>query len=125
MAARDDVERSLLRQADQLESVVTNILGRVPWDEWSGEDRQSLVQALNPHGRSAFEQAKARNLARHLFRGDTPVFRSEDTEQETANDPSAERLRADLPGLLPLGSGRYLLGQLTARTQIPEPRPYR
>ena len=94
---RSIVERHLDEQAIVLSSVRMLIEDRVPLGEWPAEA-------------SSFEHMKARNLAKHLFRRDVPA---QNRLQIYGDRPElADRVRADLAGLVRLGAGRYLVAEL-------------
>ena len=123
---REAVEKRLGLQAAILSSTKHLIEGRIPLDQWPMDELASFYQALHPTRGNEFEFRKARNLARHLFRGhDTPSFPEGVSDLQA---DLAERLRADLPGLLRLGAGIYMTAlthgdELKADEPAATPRP--
>lgn len=103
--ARRQAEDRLALQAQSLRAVVALFHARVPLASWPRRELCVLAGALTSDGRNDFEDRKARDLERHLFRGETPVIAVE--RLPDAGDLE-ERLRADLPGLVRLGCGRGL-----------------
>lgn len=104
-ARRNRAEERLDLQARMLGSVITLIETRVPWNEWPRDERSVLAGALRCDDKNNFEDAKARNLAWHLFRGDAPDF---DVERVPELCDVEDRIRADLAGLVRLGSCRNI-----------------
>jgi hypothetical protein len=70
---------------------------------WPATARRAFLGALDPKSGTPPERQKARDLYRHLFR-DRPLSISFEGEGSAA----AERVRADLMGLVPLGAAVYL-----------------
>lgn len=103
---RRDLERFIVQENRILEECVDLINRRVPLSEWPPETRIAFLLALQP--RQEGETRKAFSMARHLridghFDGlDVPEAPSD------LQCRCAERIRADLPGLIRLGAGRYL-----------------
>lgn len=80
----------------------------IPFADWPEDSIALLWAALDCAGCGEREQAKARVLGRHLFRG-TPaeaVLPARPDIKVSRN--YAERIRADLAGLIPLGAGLRL-----------------
>lgn len=80
----------------------------LPFVDWPVESIALLWAALDCEGCGEREQAKARLLQRHLFRK-TPakvVLPARPKIEVSRN--CAERIRADLAGLVPLGAGLRL-----------------
>jgi len=120
--SREMVEQHLDDQAEMLSAIRTLIEDRVAFTEWSAWEQAALIAALRPpEGASEFEVIKARNLARHLFR--------DDIDQTVAFDPEcmrpdlADRVRADLSGLVKLGSGTYLKQDVAMLQAATDPAP--
>jgi len=105
----DKLNVSLERQAMRLDRIRSLLERRVHWNEWPDEDRDVLVLAVFPPRGNSFEFAKSRTLLRHLFRGNDPDFDIDSVGP--VSEVEADRVRADLPGLVPLGCGAYLLDQ--------------
>lgn len=94
---------AIVHETDILVRAVNLLNARTPLDKWPVEVRQSFLGALAPSVGLA-ESRKALVLKRHLFRGGPAVT----GDERLARTAAAERLRADLPGLVPLGAGCYL-----------------
>lgn len=111
---------ALREQGESLHRIVSLIEDRVDWEAWPEADRETFATALCPEGVTAFEVMKARSLARHLFRAEAP-----DLRHAAVPDPVglADRIRADLSGLVPLGAGRFLLEQFPPRPPSGLSRP--
>ncbi|NTF16969.1 hypothetical protein G6L37_00820 [Agrobacterium rubi] len=104
---REEVERHLDDQAEILSAVRVLIEEKIPFEEWAEIERDAFVMALQPSDdASAFEVMKAHNLYRHLFR--QPVEPILLTPSGFDRPDLADRIRADLAGLIRLGAGRYL-----------------
>jgi hypothetical protein len=115
-AMRNTVEEHLDEQAEILSSVRTLIEERVPFDEWDPVERNSLLLALAPTDGNSFETMKASALSRHLFRTDIEVS----SEAADGVRPDlAERIRADLAGLVRLGAGRHIASAVIEAASIP------
>lgn len=99
------VELRIAQQEAMLEKIVVNIEENLTWDDWPTPEQDVLLRALCPVQENHIEAAKARNLAWHLFRGSVPGFQE---PQSPVADDLAERVRADLTGLVRLGAGRTL-----------------
>lgn len=109
-------EIALEKQGESLHRIVSLIDGRIDWQDWLPEDRRVLASALFPESASSFEIMKSENLARHLFRGDVPDIRQMSVVDHVGE---ADRVRADLAGLVRLGAGRYLSAQIASEAEEP------
>lgn len=69
---RSWAEERIAFQAECLRAVVSLIERKVPLAAWPRQELSALVGALQCDGRNDFEDRKARDLERHLFRGDAP-----------------------------------------------------
>lgn len=105
-SARREAEKRLDIQARMLRSIATLIASRTAWSEWPKVELAVLVGALRADGQNSFEEAKARNLSWHLFRGEMPEF---DIKRISEFADAEDRVRADLSGLVELGAGRKIL----------------
>ncbi|WP_315922129.1 hypothetical protein [Mesorhizobium sp. SP-1A] len=103
LTTREQLETRLDAQAQFMAAIVYNIRNRLPWQEWSEHDRAVFIASLAPMGKNAREEQKARDLFRHIFR--MPVI--EISRDVLEHEDLADRLRADIIGLVRLGSGRY------------------
>jgi len=80
----------------------------IPFADWPEDSIALLWAALDGEGCAEREQAKARLLERHLFRN-TPAEAVLPAKQKIEVPRNwAERVRADLAGLVPLGAGLWL-----------------
>src|SRR5688572_24437123 len=86
-----------------LERCLELLDGKPPLDRWPLEARDAFLGALGQHDGTPPERQKARDLHRHLFRD-----RAFSPPTATKGSPAAERVRADLIALVPLGAGCYL-----------------
>lgn len=102
---RSRTEARIALQARVLRDIVSLIAAKVPWGSWPRLELSVLKGALTCDGRNTFEDAKARNLEWHLFRGKTPLLEAGRLPEMSDME---ERVRADLAGLVRLGSGRGL-----------------
>jgi hypothetical protein len=98
-------EERIALQAQCLRAVVSLIQNEVPLASWPRQELSVLAGALRSDGLNDFEDRKARNLERHLFRGESPAIHAERLPEMGDLE---ERVRADLPSLVRLGSGRRL-----------------
>lgn len=81
----------------------------VSFSDWPEESIALLWAALDGEGCGGREQAKTRMLERHLFRN-TPAEAVLPAKQKIEVPQNwAERVRADLAGLVPLGAGLWLV----------------
>ena len=120
--SREMVEQHLDEQAEMLSAIRNLIEDRVAFTEWSAWEQAALITALRPpEGASEFEAMKARNLARHLFRDD--IDQTVTFDPECVRPDLADRVRADLSGLVRLGSGRYLKQDVVALQEAADPAP--
>lgn len=107
---RAQIEAEIQRDTDGLLLVGDLLLRRVPWERWPPQAKADLHAAIHPQGDNPDEAAKARALAWHLFRGypepDWP--RDCPPSAEGPRIRTAERLRADLAGGVPLGAAIHL-----------------
>lgn len=109
------VEEHLDDQAEMLSSVRSLIEDKIPFAEWAASERAAFTAALQPpEEMSQFEKMKARNLARHLFRQD--IENRLPLAEEFDRFDLADRIRADLAGLVRLGSGRHLREEVLGMT---------
>ena len=85
--------------------VVTHLRDNDPLHAWSPNAQGGLARAMSDAGAQRIEADKARFLKRHLF-ADLPA-----PAIPGGNVPArwAERIRADLPGIVAFGSGCYLV----------------
>ncbi len=116
------VEEHLDEQAEILSSVRTLIEDKVAFAEWAVSERAAFITALQPPDEaSEFERMKAKNLARHLFREDltSPLQTMDGFDRFDL----ADRIRADLSGLVRLGAGRHLKDEMlgVASREMPSP----
>jgi hypothetical protein len=105
------VEEAIREESCALADIADRLRGRVPWAEWPVHMQEHLLAACFPSSGNQREHAKAAGLRWHLFRADPP-------QMAVANNQGrvAERIRADLIGLVPLGCGRP-----PAEGRLPEP----
>jgi hypothetical protein len=89
-----------------LEECLELLRRKVPLEAWPAEVRNAFLAALDAESGSPPERQKARDLRRHLFR-DRPLPMEPIIDRTTA----AERVRADLIALVPLGAGLHLAGR--------------
>ena len=110
------IEEAALTEAIRLEEAALTetiqlLAAATPWAEWPERLRRALRAALTYAGEGV-EAHKARWLHRHLFRDADPGW---PPLPPSALSPLecriAERLRADLPGQMPLGCGSRVLGK--------------
>lgn len=105
VAHRHAVEAMLLQEEKLLRDVVHLLAGGVRFSAWPAETLD-LLRAAVTEGDNAAEAAKARALARHLFRAHPHSLGTLlQCDLPPARRRLAERLRADLAGLAPLGAG--------------------
>ncbi len=103
---REDLESFIAHENKILEECVDLINRRIPLSEWPRETRIAFLLALQP--RQDGETRKAFSMARHL-RIDGRFDHYDVPETPSAlQRRCSERIRADLPGLIRLGAGRYL-----------------
>lgn len=102
---RTAVEAAIMAEDTVLEQCLDGIDARVPVSEWPQAARDAFLGAIAEDQRgNERERAKARDLRQHLFRGRPgPAPRP-----EFARLTTAERVRADLIGLVKPGAGTYL-----------------
>lgn len=102
---RAAIEAAIGAEDTVLEECLRLLNERVPLTDWPETSCQALLGALWDHGDGrSIEDQKARDLRWHLFRGrPSPAPRP-----EFARLTTAERVRADLMGLVKLGAGTYL-----------------
>lgn len=85
--------------------VITRLQGHDPLHAWSSHAQGGLALALSDAGAQRIEADKARFLKRHLFADlPAPAIPGGDVPARWA-----ERIRADLPGIVAFGSGCYLV----------------
>jgi hypothetical protein len=107
---RERVEDSILAAGDSLDACVKLISRRLSLASWPECHRENLLAAcFSAPSDDAIEFRKAANLRWHLFRGADQIIPA----NLPPNGPSSERIRADLVGLVKLGAGRYLVGELS------------
>ena len=117
---RETVEGDIGSASRCLALCVEMIRDRHPIADWPEDARMALLSACFGAPDGDIERRKAAALRWHLFRRSAfEAFRD-----VPADGHAAERLRADLPGLVGLGSGRFLLGDIE-RLTLPAmaPRP--
>lgn len=106
---RRTVDDSVRFAGEVLAACASHIREGRALSDWTPHQREALLAACfhHPHGEE-IERKKAENLTWHLFR------RSSLRPAQPVGDAGVvpERLHADLPGLVRLGSGRYLLRSL-------------
>ena len=86
-----------------LEECLELLRRKVPLEAWPAEVRNAFLAALDAKSGSPPERQKARDLRRHLFSD-----RRLPIAPEIDGSSAAERVRADLIGLVPLGAGLHL-----------------
>jgi hypothetical protein len=103
------VAHDLAEDGRCLGQIVDLISSRCPWQDWPEQSRADVLSACDARGLNPAERVKADALRWHLFR-------RHDVSQPGQEVPAAhrvvERVRSDLIGLVRLGSGRYLLGDI-------------
>lgn len=102
------VQFRLNEQARVMAAIVSNIRAQTDWGIWSSECKNVLIAALLPVDQNRQEEIKAETLKWHLFRANLPHL----DRPKIENEDLAERVRADVPGLVKLGAGRYLYRKL-------------
>ena len=107
------VDDSVRLAGDVLAACASHVREGREMARWAPHEREALLAACFSHPQGdGIERRKAENLAWHLFRrsGFQPV--------QPVGDGGflSERIRADLPGLVRLGAGRYLLRELDPPT---------
>lgn len=109
------VEEHLDEQAEMLSSIRSLIEDKIPFGRWAASEQAAFMAALQPpEEMSQFEEMKARNLARHLFRQD--IENRVPLPEEFDRFDLADRIRADLAGLVRLGAGRHLRDEILGVT---------
>jgi hypothetical protein len=109
------VEEHLDEQAEMLSSIRSLIEEKIPFAGWAASEQAAFTAALQPPEEvSQFEAMKARNLARHLFRQD--IENRLPLAEEFDRFDLADRIRADLAGLVRLGAGRHLKEEVLGMT---------
>ena len=110
---RADIERQILDDERALSSVARLVREGTPLSAWPGPSRLVLLLALAGEAGRGGEAWKASALRRHLFGPEYPVVLDalirnlpNGTDDELR---SADRVRADLIGLVALRAGRALL----------------
>lgn len=101
------LEKFIIQENEILQKCVGLLNRRIPLSDWPHEVRVAFLLAirLKGEGREAY---KAFSTARHLRIG------RQSPDYDVPENPSpvqrrcSERIRADLPGLVKLGSGSYL-----------------
>jgi hypothetical protein len=103
---RNDLETFIIHENKILEDCIDLINQRIPLADWPRDQRVAFLLAIQSgEGREGY---KAFSLARHLRIGrrfdgyDVPINPSPLQRRR------AERIRADLAGLIRLGAGGYL-----------------
>ncbi|MNU37252.1 hypothetical protein D3C71_259050 [compost metagenome] len=116
------VEEHLDEQAEMLSSIRSLIEDKIPFAGWAASEQAAFTAALQPpEEMSQFEEMKARNLARHLFRQD--IENRLPLSEEFDRFDLADRIRADLAGLVRLGAGRHLRDEILGVTSGHTTRP--
>lgn len=108
------VEQAIADEEQTLAEAVSLLRARVLWERWPTQAGRALALALVEPPASETSAFQARVLRRHLF-GPT-VWRSPfplPDHPTPIEIRRAERLRSDLPRLVRLRAGRYLIDQLT------------
>jgi hypothetical protein len=100
---RAEVERRLLDEEDVLERVASLLAQGISIRDWPGEQVAALRRAISEEGLRATEADKAFALRRHLFGSVVPDLPA--GSRNPLEGRRAERLRADLPKLVPLRAG--------------------
>lgn len=101
---RRAVEARIARETEILGAVLRLLDRGVRWADWPPELLDLVREALDA-GDDPVESAKARVLARHLFRSEPPGRPARIARHSAPKSALAERLRADLAGLVRLGAG--------------------
>jgi hypothetical protein len=105
-----DLTFEIMREERLLSEAAALLQGSAPLESWPQDVRDALAGAIAEGGENPIEDRKAAQLRHHLFL-DLPALSPSETQRETR---AADRLRADLVGLVRCGAGLYLteLGQL-------------
>jgi len=104
MSTLADVTAGLIEQRAILLEVMTLLSDATPLVAWSSRTRNALLTALSDEGLTSSEPWKVTALRRHLC-GTTALTlppRTGAAPISPAEHATAERLRADLPGLVRL-----------------------
>jgi hypothetical protein len=116
LAHRRAVEAAIAREGESLVRIVRLVEGCVQFGDWPTEALEVLRAALT-EGDNAVEAAKARTLARHLFRSDpNPLDALPQSELAPDQRRQAERVRGDLVGLIRLGAGLGCTGRYSVES---------
>jgi len=105
---RQAVEAAIRHDSDVLRTCIACLLAKRPLGDWPEEAAEAFLGALADEACDNEPEAyKARTMRAHLFRR-LDIMPG---EPEFAHTTPAERVRADLIGLVPLGAGQYLTQQ--------------
>lgn len=108
--SRNDLENFIAHENEILEECVGLLNRRIPLSDWPYDVRVAFLLALQAEGEGG-EAYKAFSTARHL-RIDRQSLGYHVPKNSTAvQRRCSERIRADLSGLVKLGSGSYLLSE--------------
>ena len=113
---RDDIERAIEDEEQTLTLAVGLLRSRAPWRRWPVRVRRALELALDEPTTPETSAWQARVLRRHLFgpeAWDSPL--PVPPRASWIEIRRAERLRVDLPRLVPLRAGTYLMNGGEAR----------
>ncbi|EWY38093.1 hypothetical protein N825_15555 [Skermanella stibiiresistens SB22] len=102
---RTDIEAAINHENWVLERCLDLLNERKSLSDWDDEVAEALLGAIADDGvRNEPEAEKARKLRHHLFENEAgPTARP-----DKAHVTTAERIRADLAGLVPAGAGLHL-----------------
>ncbi len=107
---RETVEQAIEDEEQALTEVIELLRSRVPWSRWPPPVRRALQIALEEPEISGTSAWQARVLRRHLFGPNVWSSPFPMPSRPTWMDVRrAERLRVDLPRLVPLRAGGYLV----------------
>ena len=108
MTEREILEARISQEQGVLVAIVQLLQQRVPFQSWPPAQLDALRAALFEDS-NRVEAGKARVLARHLFRSTPPPWPPRPVGDLSVEERClAERIRANLAGLVPLGAGCLL-----------------
>jgi hypothetical protein len=113
--SRESVDRVIADEERTLAEAASLLQARVPWDRWPDQTARALALALADPPGSESSVWQARVLRRHLFgpqtwRSPLPV----PAVPAAIEIRRSERLRSDLPRIVRLRAGRYLIEPVIA-----------